>query len=322
MHKKTKPELNVAVLMLSYNSEEYIEEAIDSFLNQKGIKNWKLYIADDFSTDNTRKIILKYKQSFPERVDYLFNEKNLGIARNLFTNYLKLNSKYCVYAAADDILEDQFFLRDCCLILNKDKTLSFTYAGGQSFSKNKNEKKDSLYPVPVVNPFDFNHWSKNGFFRINVTALMFRTSKYPLKFENWVLNFIPEDFIHWVMLLEKGKGFYQDKKSSLYRNHIQSVTKKEKQQQLKSIYNKYNSMKDLNNYFIKTHKNHVFSGFKEFHRQISILSFEKMLYKQGIIFSFKYFLERPGFTITILHIKNIVKSIINGFGKTFFNRVS
>ena len=50
----------ISVLMTVYNTEKYLNYAIKSVLKQT-YKNFELIIVDDKSTDNSRKIIRKYK---------------------------------------------------------------------------------------------------------------------------------------------------------------------------------------------------------------------------------------------------------------------
>jgi len=49
----------ISVIMLTYNHEKYISEAIESILNQS-FKDFELIVLDDGSTDNTGNIIKKY----------------------------------------------------------------------------------------------------------------------------------------------------------------------------------------------------------------------------------------------------------------------
>ena len=46
----------IEILMATYNGEKYIEEQIDSIINQT-YTNWELLIRDDKSKDNTASII-------------------------------------------------------------------------------------------------------------------------------------------------------------------------------------------------------------------------------------------------------------------------
>ncbi|WP_026760392.1 glycosyltransferase family 2 protein [Selenomonas ruminantium] len=52
----------ITVIMTAYNHERYIQEAIESILNQS-YENWELIIVDDGSTDNTKKIIETFNDS-------------------------------------------------------------------------------------------------------------------------------------------------------------------------------------------------------------------------------------------------------------------
>lgn len=88
----------VSVIIVVYNGEEYIEEAIESVLNQT-YKDIELVIADDGSTDSTRKIVEKY-----EDVVYVYQEnKGEGSARNLGIEASK--GEYLAFLDADDLYE-------------------------------------------------------------------------------------------------------------------------------------------------------------------------------------------------------------------------
>ena len=54
--------MKINVLLSTYNGELYIAEQLDSLLRQTVIDNMKIVIRDDGSTDNTLKIIEKYKK--------------------------------------------------------------------------------------------------------------------------------------------------------------------------------------------------------------------------------------------------------------------
>lgn len=49
-------ENTVAVMMATYNGEKFLQEQLDSLINQT-YDNWVLFIRDDNSIDDTRKII-------------------------------------------------------------------------------------------------------------------------------------------------------------------------------------------------------------------------------------------------------------------------
>ncbi len=86
----------VSVIIVVYNGEKYIEEAIQSVLNQT-YKNIELIVVDDGSTDSTRKIVEKYKD-----VVYIYQEnRGEGAARNLGIE--NSNGEYLAFLDADDL---------------------------------------------------------------------------------------------------------------------------------------------------------------------------------------------------------------------------
>ncbi|MFA5792117.1 MAG: glycosyltransferase [Candidatus Paceibacterota bacterium] len=71
----------VSVIMTTYNAERFIDEAIQSILNQT-LKNYELIIIDDCSKDNTWNIIEGYSKK-DNRIRALRHEHNLGSCETL-----------------------------------------------------------------------------------------------------------------------------------------------------------------------------------------------------------------------------------------------
>ena len=57
----------IDILMATYNGEEFIEEQLNSILNQS-YSNWRLIISDDCSQDNTISIVKEYKNKYPDKI--------------------------------------------------------------------------------------------------------------------------------------------------------------------------------------------------------------------------------------------------------------
>lgn len=91
----------VTIIMPAYNCEKYIKQAIDSVLSQT-YKNFELLIADDASTDNTKKIIDEYNDP---RIKRYHHEENIGYlkATNKLLNYV--NGDFICFQDADDYCE-------------------------------------------------------------------------------------------------------------------------------------------------------------------------------------------------------------------------
>ena len=78
--QQNKPTIKVSVVLCTYNGAKYIQEQLDSIINQT-YPVYELLIFDDVSTDNTVEIVNQYakKHSF---IKVSVNEKNLGYTKN------------------------------------------------------------------------------------------------------------------------------------------------------------------------------------------------------------------------------------------------
>ena len=90
----------IDILLATYNGEKYLREQIDSILNQT-YKNIRLIVSDDCSKDSTRKILEEYKNK-DERIKVYYQEKNLGVVKNIEFLLGKVESPYYMLADQDD----------------------------------------------------------------------------------------------------------------------------------------------------------------------------------------------------------------------------
>lgn len=92
----------VSVIAICYNHEKYLIECLQSVVNQT-YSSVELIIFDDFSTDNSRKLILEFVKNNPSS-QFTFNEKNIGNCCT-FNQALKISKgKYIIDLSTDDVL--------------------------------------------------------------------------------------------------------------------------------------------------------------------------------------------------------------------------
>ena len=145
----------VSVILGVYNCEKTIRESIDSIVNQT-YKNWELIICDDYSNDNTYKIIKEYEKLYKDKIIVIRNERNLTLGPTL-NKCLKLaRGQYIARQDADDIsASDRFEKQVKFLDENKDINLIgtslklFDEKGfyGERIIKDKPQKKDLMKGV-------------------------------------------------------------------------------------------------------------------------------------------------------------------------------
>ena len=90
-----KHDMLVSVIIPNYNHARYLDERIQSVLNQT-YQNFEVIILDDKSTDNSREVIEKYR-AHPKIVHIIYNEINSG---STFRQWEKRNregkGRFCV----------------------------------------------------------------------------------------------------------------------------------------------------------------------------------------------------------------------------------
>ena len=87
----------IAIIMGTYNGEKYIKEQIDSILTQD-YTDWKLFIFDDNSKDNTEVIVNEYIKNYPDKIYFQRNKVNLGAAGNFFNGIKEVATNCALYA--------------------------------------------------------------------------------------------------------------------------------------------------------------------------------------------------------------------------------
>lgn len=118
----------LSVIMPVYNTSKYLNESINSILNQK-IDNIEFIIVNDGSTDESEKII-KSIMSENKNIMYFYQENSgQGAARNLGISYS--NGKYIYFMDSDDILKENAFLNLIKLLENK--SLDAIFFDGEDF---------------------------------------------------------------------------------------------------------------------------------------------------------------------------------------------
>lgn len=95
------PEIDVSVIIPTYNHENYIEECIKSVCMQKINFNMEVLIGEDCSTDKTREVLKKLAPSLPSCFKIIYREENLNHG-NFVDLYSRMNGKYFITLEGDD----------------------------------------------------------------------------------------------------------------------------------------------------------------------------------------------------------------------------
>lgn len=90
----------VSIVLITYNHEKYIRQAVDSILSQTMKFSYELIIADDASTDHTQQILAEHYRDI-ENVKLILREKNAD-GKNAYLAFQEAEGKYIYVCEGDD----------------------------------------------------------------------------------------------------------------------------------------------------------------------------------------------------------------------------
>ena len=88
----------VSVVIPVYNSEKYLEECLDSILNQT-YENIEIIAIDDGSEDSSLDVLKKYSNKI-----HIFSQENQGLASSLNLGISKLKGSWLKWFSPDDVM--------------------------------------------------------------------------------------------------------------------------------------------------------------------------------------------------------------------------
>ena len=97
--------MKVSALLSTYNNELYLEQTIESVLNQT-YKEFEFIIVNDGSTDGTKRILDKYND---ERLKIINLDRNIGISNALNLGLTYCTGEYIIKIDGDDIQHPERF---------------------------------------------------------------------------------------------------------------------------------------------------------------------------------------------------------------------
>ena len=190
-------DVEVDIILPNYNSAEYLEETINSIINQT-FKNWSLTIVDANSNEETKQILKKYIDHKKIKIIFLKKNKKAGFCRNFAIRYSK--SDYIAFIDSDDIWEKEKLSKQLdFMIKNK---YHFTYTNYLPFKSDI--KKKNLKEIKPKKIFNFEMFTKNT--SIATSSMVIKRSLIGnTKFTN---TKICEDYFFKCEILKKTKYAY------------------------------------------------------------------------------------------------------------------
>ena len=238
----------VSVIMPVYNGESFLNESVQSILNQT-FKNFQFIIINDGSTDKTLRILKKFKRN-DKRIILIDNKKNMGASKSFNIGLKRAKGKYVACFCADDIshpkrLEAEFnyLERNPCIFLVGTSGIYI------------NERGKEIRRFRKYNNYKLLAWRLRKSCSILFPSIMFRNMPDD---EKIYLddNFSPaDDYNLYFELIKKGKSLTNLSpflvKVRIHPGGMSSYKNKRQEELRMQILKKFNELKDNTNIFDK-----------------------------------------------------------------------
>jgi glycosyltransferase involved in cell wall biosynthesis len=220
----------ISIGVLAYNHEKFIAKTLDGILEQKCNYSFKIYIIDDYSSDNTLKILKQYQTIYPDKINVIQNESNLGIISSVYKLSLFLQGDYFAMFDGDDYWDYAQKLQKQVDFLERNIDFIATFHDARIISENVENNyfhytktysqsykyNEVIFPVDILNRLI-----------IPTSSLIFRKEAIHKIWNE--LNILNEYFsLDWKLfsvLIKNSKFYYFNEPWSVYHNHQSGISK-------------------------------------------------------------------------------------------------
>lgn len=231
----------VSVIIPNYNHAKYLDERIQSVLNQT-YKNFEVIILDDVSKDNSREIIEKYRKN--KHISHIvFNEINSGSTFKQWDKGLSLAKGDLIWIAESDDSCENMLLEKLVAEFQKDRQLVLAFCNSMIIDENGNRKTiiqnkkwrkdvrvsgaefihDYLYIDNIIYNASSAIFSKNAVTKIDRQYTNYKGSG---------------DWLFWIELCQQGNIAMIKEPLNYFRKHFGNVTTKMESNGVQQLENK------------------------------------------------------------------------------------
>lgn len=217
----------VSVIIPNYNHANYLDERIQSVLNQT-YQNFEVIILDDKSTDNSLEVINKYKDD-PHISCVVVNEENSGSTFKQWHKGFELAKGDVVWIAESDDSCDLNMLETLvCGYVENNAVLAFSRSYKYDVEGNK-----SMYILQTLLPWNIVMNGKDFISRYmiqcnvvaNASAVIFNKNT-ALEIDKQYMEMRGDgDWLFWIKIMEHGNVFFYTKEQNYFRYHKSNTTK-------------------------------------------------------------------------------------------------
>lgn len=184
----------ISVIIPCYNYGKYLNDSVESIINQKKFSNFEIIIVNDGSNDNTSEIANNLINKYNNIDIKFFETENQGVSASRNFGLSKSRGEWLLPLDADDMFKEDFFI-NCFDIINKKEEINLIFSNLKGLGGPKNwgwePTEYSFENLAFQNTFPYASLHKRCFFE--------KTGGY-----NSDIPWGAEDWEYWLRCAKEG----------------------------------------------------------------------------------------------------------------------
>ena len=213
----------VSVLMITYNHEKFIEQAVRGVMMQETNFEYELVIGEDYSTDRTREIVVRLKEEFPNKIRLILHPQNVGMIPNMVSVYESCQGEYIALCEGDDYWTDPYKLQKQVDYMEAHPEHAMCFHWASVLDQSSGTFTDGWR---IGSPHVQAHYTLNDLLTHNnflpTCSVMFKNGLLP-EYPEWFLKVPYGDIALHVLHAHYGTIGFIDQEMAVYRKHSGGV---------------------------------------------------------------------------------------------------
>lgn len=215
-------EVLVSIWCITYNHEQYIRDALESFLEQETDFRYEIVVHDDASTDNTARIIKEFEEKYPKLIHGIYQTENQTSRNGTDRKWIwaiqaqHCKGKYIALCDGDDFWSDSRKLQIQINYMEKYPECVLTAHDAVLMNIEKGEAK-------VMQPYDGDRdisadeiiMQYHGM--LPASSMVFQKKALAADFHQYFLGAGIGDYPLQLWMMTRGRVHYFDRVMSVYR---------------------------------------------------------------------------------------------------------
>lgn len=217
----------VTIASITYNEEEYIEDALKSWLSQETDFQYEILVSDDGSTDHTCDIVRSYMEKFPNI--RLISTGHIGGAANFIRSLKESRGKYIALCEGDDYWIDNHKIQKQFDFLESHPDFSACFTNSYVLNTITGEKriaKTRIWDEATTEGLLMHRDDDNVQMSPGHTSTFFFRNQFIKSYPRWWARTKLGDFSIYMLMSRYGKAKFINDITSVYRRRPNGLSSK------------------------------------------------------------------------------------------------